>query len=31
MVKLIFEEKVLNIISEFASQVGCKEREKEEF
>jgi exonuclease III len=31
MVKLIFEERVLNVISVYVLQVGCKEREKEEF
>ncbi|KAL4142689.1 hypothetical protein QTP88_005099 [Uroleucon formosanum] len=31
MVKLVGEEKVLNVISAYASQVSCEVREKEEF
>jgi len=28
---LVFKEKVLNVISAYAPQVGCGKREKEEF
>jgi hypothetical protein len=31
MVKLVFEEKLLNVIKAYASLLGCEEREKEEF
>ncbi|XP_050521934.1 uncharacterized protein LOC126894745 [Daktulosphaira vitifoliae] len=31
VVKLIFEEKVLNVISAYAPQVGCSEIDKEVF
>jgi len=28
---LVFEKKVLNVISAYAPQAGCEKREKEEF
>jgi len=31
MVKFVLEEKVLNAISAYAPQVGCEERQKEQF
>jgi len=31
VVKLIFEEKVMNVVSAYAPQVGCEEKEKEVF
>lgn len=31
MVRVIFEDKILNIISAYAPQVECKESQKEEF
>lgn len=31
MVKLIFEEKVLNIVLVYASKVGCQEKNKDVF
>jgi hypothetical protein len=30
-VELVFEEKVINVISEHALLVGCEEKEKEKF
>jgi hypothetical protein len=30
-VKWVFEEKVLNVIGVYAPQVGCEEKEKEDF
>lgn len=31
MIKLVCEEKISNLISTYAPQVGCEESEKEEF
>jgi len=31
IVKLLCEEKLLNVISTYESQIRCEEREKEEF
>jgi len=28
VVKLIFEKKILNVVSAYASQVGCEEKDK---